>query len=826
MIRQKSPPPSYRWQSILFVAFFLCSFNGSLLISTSSSSFVVATRVLRAPPDATSSSVPADSVANPLKAPSQILPDDANTDITTTTTVLHELQPQHQTGPIATSFSPPNFGAVASSLVEQSMLLHLMATANYLHQNPLPHLPDHVDPLRDSHQQGLYLPPEYNLEWLEEESGGRIVVGEQRKRQEPVDDKQNVGGRDERSTNTDSGNNDTEKKMVAVEGIIPLLNRNADKSVEGIGGIGVATIQQLMENVLRVHVDKVIPDFGMPWANKGEHKSTGSAFAISSRRIITNAHVSSYGHIIRIEKPGSPELFDARVISIAHEPDLCVLTVDDEKFWSQLVPLKLIDEQPYVVEADAEEGETGLVGIPSHPPPLKAELPSVIDAADFPVHDTIQHGRENVQPPLAVDTAAPPPHSRVGAAGGLAAPSVMADVIAVTGDERKDKVVSTEEQQVKSVNMVEVATTATNHRVRLKDESGSELIPAVLDGVYVVGYPTGGDSLSVTQGIVSRVEVGYYAHSSAYLLEIQIDAAINPGNSGGPVVNRQGMVVGVAFQGLSSADSIGYIIPVNIVRHVLNDLDRHGGAYTGMVSLGVLIQSLRNPVLKDYFGVTEVSSQTAVDGVVVTNVDAGRVKRARAMQKTKGDGEESLIGFELGDVILELDGRNVAEDGSIHFRNVERVGMNYLLTNKYTGDFIKATVLRNRHIMEIQVPLDVPRYLVPTHTNNVTPRYVFFGGIVFVPLTKQYVLDFKNSRNRLQLSTKINSYQSKFITSEKEEMIVISRILSNEWTKGYHVENQMLDSVNGVKVRNLQHLAEILGLVEVEEVEEDGYINC
>ena len=51
------------------------------------------------------------------------------------------------------------------------------------------------------------------------------------------------------------------------------------------------------------------------------------------------------------------------------------------------------------------------------------------------------------------------------------------------------------------------------------------------DEILVAGYPQGGDSLSITKGIVSRVVMTRYAHSSNKLLGIQIDAAINPGNS-------------------------------------------------------------------------------------------------------------------------------------------------------------------------------------------------------------------------------------------------------------------------------------------------------
>ena len=63
-------------------------------------------------------------------------------------------------------------------------------------------------------------------------------------------------------------------------------------------------------------------------------------------------------------------------------------------------------------------------------------------------------------------------------------------------------------------------------------------------------FPIGGESISVTSGVVSRIEVTAYVHGSAELLGVQIDAAINSGNSGGPAFNARGQCVGIAFQSL------------------------------------------------------------------------------------------------------------------------------------------------------------------------------------------------------------------------------------------------------------------------------------
>ena len=111
-------------------------------------------------------------------------------------------------------------------------------------------------------------------------------------------------------------------------------------------------------------------------------------------------------------------------------------------------------------------------------------------------------------------------------------------------------------------------------------------IPNLQDPVAVVGYPTGGDNISVSVGVVSRVEPQQYVHGAASLLAIQIDAAINPGNSGGPaVLNKE--VVGVAFQSLEGAENIGFIIPVPIIQHFLDDVERNEsyGKWAGLCLL-------------------------------------------------------------------------------------------------------------------------------------------------------------------------------------------------------------------------------------------------
>nr|ACN34848.1 unknown [Zea mays] len=102
---------------------------------------------------------------------------------------------------------------------------------------------------------------------------------------------------------------------------------------------------------------------------------------------------------------------------------------------------------------------------------------------------------------------------------------------------------------------------------------GTECDIVLQDAVTVVGYPIGGDTISVTSGVVSRIEMLLYVHGSIELLGLQIDAAINSGNSGGPAFNDRGKCVGIAFQSLKheDAENIGYVIPTPVITHFIED---------------------------------------------------------------------------------------------------------------------------------------------------------------------------------------------------------------------------------------------------------------
>ncbi|UUZ56630.1 S1C family serine protease [Massilia sp. H-1] len=143
----------------------------------------------------------------------------------------------------------------------------------------------------------------------------------------------------------------------------------------------------------------------------------------------------------------------------------------------------------------------------------------------------------------------------------------------------------------------------------------ASVLPNVRDQVFAYGYPTGGSSLSITKGIVSRIEFVGYSRDTAGL-RIQIDAAINPGNSGGPAIMHDTMV-GLAFGMASNAQNIGYIIPNEEVELFLKDVA--DGRYDGKPALLDETQTLENPVLRTFLKLDKSVAGTVVQSPGMDN---------------------------------------------------------------------------------------------------------------------------------------------------------------------------------------------------------------
>jgi S1-C subfamily serine protease len=316
-------------------------------------------------------------------------------------------------------------------------------------------------------------------------------------------------------------------------------------------------------------------------------------------------------------------------------------------------------------------------------------------------------------------------------------------------------------------------------------------LPGIRDEVAVYGFPEGGDKLSITEGVVSRVEHSNYAHSGAYLLTCQIDAPINAGNSGGPVI-KDDRIVGVAFQGLSNErfDNIGYMVPVPVINHFLEDI--LDGKLDGTPDLGISMQQMENPDLRSQYLMSD--EQT---GVLVNKVYPD--SPATDLLRT-------------GDVILSIDGTNVENDGTIEFRKGERTFFTYLLQQKQINDSVDLDILREggkkRITIRLTKVIDYER-LVPNRQFDRAPTYFIAGGLVFEPLTLNYLMEFGSGGNWYDNAPTelLDLYLNGEPEQDRRQVIVLVKVLADEINIGYHnSQNVVVSRINGRKISTMSDL--------------------
>src|SRR4030095_12679438 len=236
-------------------------------------------------------------------------------------------------------------------------------------------------------------------------------------------------------------------------------------------------------------------------------------------------------------------------------------------------------------------------------------------------------------------------------------------------------------------------------------------IPALESTVSAYGYPIGGERMSVTTGIVSRVDFQLYTHSSVdQHLAIQISAQINPGNSGGPGM-QDGKVVGVAFQGYSGdvAQGVAYMIPTPVINRFLKDITN--GHYDEYPDLAITHAKLQNPAQRRFLGLKDDDRGVLVSSVVAAGPSDGILYP--------------------GDVLLAIDGHPIASDAHVALEG-ELSQLQEGVERKFKGDSVKIDILRNKRPMPVEIKLYKPwPYSVLGHSYGVRPRYVLYGGVLF-----------------------------------------------------------------------------------------------
>ncbi len=407
-------------------------------------------------------------------------------------------------------------------------------------------------------------------------------------------------------------------------------------------------------SVVQIFTFTQSPIWDAPWRFEAVQRVGGSGFVIKGKRIITNAHVVSWGRQIIVRRYQDPHPYLAEVEYVGHDCDLAVLTVKDDRFFEDLEPL--------------EFGE----------------------------------------------------------------------------------------------------------------------LPKVRSTVVTYGYPAGGEEISYTRGVVSRIELERYAHIwIRQFLSVQTDAAINPGNSGGPVI-QDDRVAGVAFQGVPGLQNVGFFIPTPVIEHFLKDIADQ--RYDGFPQAGVRLAPLQNPAYRSFLRLPDNNLGARVDSLL-------------PIPST----EEVL---KQDDVILRIGQFPVANDGTILYEG-NRVSAALAFQFAQSGEKVPMQLWRDGQQQEVWLPVEVyEKDRAGGYQYGALPRYLVYGGLVLTPLSFDYLRrrgghasDPGNREMYYELFYRPNESPA----TARREPIVLASVLADAVNANFGVRGHALvDRINGMRIEQLE----------------------
>lgn len=341
-----------------------------------------------------------------------------------------------------------------------------------------------------------------------------------------------------------------------------------------------------------------------------------------------------------------------------------------------------------------------------------------------------------------------------------------------------------------SGNDCDLAVLTVDDPAFMKGTKALELgdLPKARSMVVTYGYPSGGQEVSSTKGIVSRVEMKLYVHSEGDAhIAVQTDAAINPGNSGGPVI-QDGKVVGVAFQGASALQNVAFFIPAPIVRHFLDDLGDQ--RYDGFPDTAAHFTDLVSPALRKERGLQKEQTGVVVDDIYPDGTAAGALM--------------------VGDVLLAIDGQSIANDGTVPLGDA-RVNFGHLLDMKQVGAPVSFKVWREGKNVEVKGPSRrLARGDRQRNRYGVAPKYFVYAGLVFMPLDREYLKTFGDEWPMTvprEMAWRLFYRAAEEPAKANDETVVLARVLQHPVNSQMAAQSGIIQSINGVPASDLKAVA-------------------
>jgi S1-C subfamily serine protease len=323
-------------------------------------------------------------------------------------------------------------------------------------------------------------------------------------------------------------------------------------------------------------------------------------------------------------------------------------------------------------------------------------------------------------------------------------------------------------------------------------------IPSIKDTVLVYGFPLGGNSLSITKGIVSRIEFVFYNYPVSGL-RIQVDAALNHGNSGGPAV-VDGKMIGLAYQVMNNAENIGYIIPTEEIEFFLEQAAL-GNAYA-KPAIYDDTQSLENAALRPYLKLKPDDTGTLV---------------------LKVDDSAPSYPLKKWDLLSKIGDAPIDDQGMIHQGDL-RLDFHYLVRKVSRDGKVSFEIVREGERMRVDVPVVTTRPQLESWLNGQYPKFFIYGPLVFSPVTGEIgeaILNSQGLANPMLMSLNpVLTRRGEVPSFPGEELVIVtSPFLPNRLIDGYaNHQADVVSKVNGIPIKNMKQIIEVLRDAKTEFV--------
>ena len=276
----------------------------------------------------------------------------------------------------------------------------------------------------------------------------------------------------------------------------------------------------------------------------------------------------------------------------------------------------------------------------------------------------------------------------------------------------------------------------------------------------------------MTSGIISGFQDG----------DIQTDSPINSGNSGGPLINKNNKVIGINYAAYDEAQNVGFAIPINYVKIILEDMKKNN--FIKYPVVGANFNNSNNSLLSIN------KNDKCKEGYFISNVFKG--------------GSFDSAGIKPGDVLCSFDDLKVDNFGEMFLEKTSsKFFIGDYLNYKKVGDKVNIKVLRDNKILEKKgVELkDNTFYKIRDIFNNYDKiDYQILGGLVIMELNNNHFNEFKKSK-------KINMYND--IINKTEGRLIITHVINgsklSDDDEVFHAP-LIISEVNGIKVYNLNDL--------------------